>query len=271
VRRSAPPDRLQDLPDPAAGLPSASVASRRARWGANEIVERQAPGWRAVLRDTARDPMIWFLVGTAALFGVVGDTTEAVVLLLAIVPLTGMDAFLHYRTQASTAGLASRLAARATVVRDGGLVQCPVVEVVAGDLAVVAAGEAFPADGVIVAGGDLQVDESALSGEAFPVRKRPLGPDLLAGRGGTGIDAEHWGLAGTRLLTGRASLRVIYTGGETVYGEIVRLAREEVRGRTPLQAAIAQLVNLLLCGAVAVCIALAGFACARASDRSTRW
>ena len=40
-----------------------------------------------------------------------------------------------------------------------------------------------------------------------------------------GVDSTHWGLAGTRLLTGRASLRVAFTGGETLYGEIVSSAR----------------------------------------------
>ena len=233
------------------------VEPRRERWGPNEIVERQPAGWRTVFRDTARDPMIWFLVGTGALFGVLGDITETTVLLLAILPLVGMDAFLHRRTQASTAALKSRLAARATVVRDGRPVACPVVEVVVGDLALVAPGEPFPADGVIVAGEEMQVDESALTGEAFPVRKRPLEPAALAS-GDEGIEAKHWGMAGTRLLTGRASLVVLYTGAETVYGEIVRSARIEGHARTPLQTAIAGLVNLLLSAAMAVCIVLAG-------------
>jgi Ca2+-transporting ATPase len=63
--------------------------------------------------------MIWFLAGVSALYGVLGEAAEALVLLAAIAPLVGMDAFLHRRTQVSTQSLKSRLAERATVVRDG--------------------------------------------------------------------------------------------------------------------------------------------------------
>ena len=71
------------------------------------------------------------------------------------------------------------------------------------------------------------------------------------------VDAEHWGFAGTRVLTGRAHLRVVFTGGETLYGEIVRSAAGGVHARTPLQAAIANLVSALLVAAAVMCLVLA--------------
>ena len=173
----------------------------------------------------------------------------------ASVPLVGMDAWLYRRTRASTEGLASRLAQQATVVRDGAAKTIPALEVVPGDLALVAAGEAFPADGLLVAGVELQIDESALSGEALPVRKRALSAIPRDGDE-PAVDAIHWGLAGTRLLTGEARLRVVHTGRETLYGEIVRSA---IGGgvRTPLQQALARLVSVLVVAAVLACVGLA--------------
>jgi Ca2+-transporting ATPase len=209
-----------------------------------------------LLRDTATDPMIWFLVGTSLLYAALGEFTETFLLLGAIVPLAGMDALLHHRTQASTAGLRTHLAIRATVVRDGVPVSLASEELVPGDLAVVEAGDSFPADGVIVDGSELKVDESILTGESFPVRKRLLGTPPPDGVDAP-IDAEHWGLAGTRLLTGRAVLRIACTGGETLYGEIVRSAQSSARERTPLQSAIGNLVAVLLAAAVVVCAILA--------------
>ncbi len=256
TRRPVTPERFAGIDGPLDGLATATVAARRARWGENEIVERRVAGWWEIMRDTARDPMIWFLVATGLLFAALGDRTEAMVLAVAILPLVGMDAFLHRRTQASTEGLASRLASSAVVERDGTLRTIPVLEVVVGDLVTVAGGEPFPADGLVVAGNELQVDESALTGEAFPVRKRPLDGTGLA-RAEAGLDAEHWAMAGTRLLTGRAWVRVAYTGGETIYGEIVRSARTEGHARTPLQLAIGRLVNVLLVAAVMMCLVLA--------------
>ena len=60
------------------------------------------------------------------------------------------------------------------------------------------------------------------------------------------VDGEFWGAAGTRLLTGEARVRIVSTGGETIYGEIVRSAREGQHERTPLQGAIKALVAVLV-------------------------
>ena len=101
-----------------------------------------------------------------------------------------MDAFLHRRTQASTQGLKSRLAARATVVRDDNAITAVAAELVPRDLVVAAPGEPFPADGIIVAGEGLQVDESALTGESYPVRKQAL-RSLSLTSGEPAVDACH--------------------------------------------------------------------------------
>jgi Ca2+-transporting ATPase len=200
--------------------------------------------------------MIWFLAATSALFGIVGDYTEALIMAAAMVPLVGMDAFLHRRTQASTQGLSSRLAERATVMRDAVWREIRSIELVPGDLVAVTPGLPFPADGLIVAGDSLQADESALTGEAFPVGKVVM-RGALPVAAEVPIDGKHWGFAGTRLLTGEARVRIVDTGAATVYGEIVRSAVRGAHARTPLQRAIANLVTILLVAAGALCLALA--------------
>jgi Ca2+-transporting ATPase len=255
MRRPVPLDRLRDLlAVPERGLTTAEARERRQRHGPNDVVETAgSPSWD-LARATARDPMIWFLLGTAALYAAVGERVEAATLAAAILPLVGIDAFLHRRAAASSAGLRSRLAARATVVRDGAPIEVPAAEVVPGDLVIVRAGEPLPADGLLVGGADLQVEESMLTGEAYPVAKRPLpAPGAVA----AAVDARHWGFAGTRLLTGQARLRVAYTGAETLYGEIVRTAVGGLRPATPLQAAITSLVAVLVAVASVVCLILA--------------
>jgi Ca2+-transporting ATPase len=256
MRRMLPLDRLGDLVLGDRGLTVAEVSARRHLYGPNDIIEVVGRPWLDLARDTARDPMIWFLVGTSALYGVLGESIEAFTLLLAILPLVGMDAYLHRRTRASTEGLSGRLAARATVLRDAVPVQVAATDVVPGDLAIVSASEPFPADGIILAAREVQVDESALTGEAFPVPKQPL-TGVPADGGEPAVDAQHWGFAGTRVLTGGAHLRVVFTGGETVYGEIVRSAAGGVHARTPLQMAIANLVSALLVAAAVMCLGLA--------------
>ena len=251
--RPIPLDKLPPLATGMAGLDAAQVQSQR-QFGFNDIVPETASGWKVVLRDTARDPMLWFLVLTAALFAWLGQTSEALTLVAALVPLVGMDAYLHRRTSASAAGLASRLASSARVLRDGQWQSIPSRELVPGDLVEVVPGEYFPADGLLVSGTGLQVDESTLTGESLPVAKRTLNPSAALPASAA---EEHWGMAGTRLLTGTACMRVACIGRETLYGEIACSASEGSHSATPLQNAIRELVLVLLGGAVVVCLALA--------------
>lgn len=248
-----PLERLPVFASEAAGLTAAQVHAQR-RYGFNDIVAPSRSGWLMVARDTARDPMLWFLVLTAALFAFLGQLAESLTLLAATGPLLGMDAYLHRRTMASSAGLASRLASSARVLRDGRWQEIPARELVPGDLAEVTPGDYFPADGVLVSGESLQADESTLTGESLPVPKRAVA--RAAPLPASAPDA-CWGTAGTRLLTGKALLRVVRVGAETRYGEIARSATEGSHAATPLQTAIGELVTVLLGVAVIACIVVA--------------
>ena len=243
--------------DLGAGLTDSEVERRRATFGTNDIAEKPPATWRKLARDTAADPMIWFLVLTSGLFGAIGQITDMVVLLVAVIPLVGMDFYLHRRTQASLAGLSSVLSATAKVLRNGSEKTVTAAELVPGDVVLVASGEPFPADGLIAAGADLQAEESSLTGEAYPVAKHALAPDeQLETR--LSVDSDHWGFAGTRLLVGRATLRIVSTGKDTVYGEIVKSAIQGPDGPTPLQTSVAALVKVLLIVAGLMCLLLAG-------------
>lgn len=255
ARRPVPLARLQQLIPSLRGLTRIEVDERRQEYGPNEIVETTTHPWWNLLRDTSKDPMLWLFAGVGVLYALIGQFTEALTLLVAILPLLGMDFYLHRRTQASTAGLKTRLATTANVVRDGSVVTVPALDLVPGDLVVIPPGEPSPADGLVVDGTGLQVDESALTGEAYPVPKRPLG-DLPRASGDPLVEEEHWVFAGTRLLTGEARVRVAYTGGETLYGEIVRSAIHGTHEVTPLQAAIGRLVKILIVAALVLCLAL---------------
>jgi P-type Ca2+ transporter type 2C len=256
MHRSVPLDRFDGLPGMTNGLAAHQVDAQCARYGQNLILDAAPGGWIWLLQETAKDPMLWFLVGTSGIFAFVGQWTESAVLLAALVPFLGMDAYLNRRTQASIEGLSDRLATQATVERDGCRRVIASVALVPGDLVVIGAGDALPADGLFVRGERVQVDESTLTGEAFPVRKEALA-QFPRNDAGTRVDGRHWGFAGTRLLTGEALLRVAYTGSETLYGEIVRSATRRARDRTPLQDAVANLVAVLVVGAGLVCLVLA--------------
>lgn len=249
MRVLVPVHRLPHGWEDVRGLEAEEVLARRAQYGRNDVRGRPPRSALQSLREAAGALMLWFLGGTSALYFALGEHVDGAVMLRALVPLPGMDVFLHHRTQDATEGLRGRLAERATVLRDGREAEVPA------DLARVEAGSRFPADGWVVRGQGLQAEESSLTCESMPVRKRPL--EQLPHGAKPALDAVHWGLAGTRLLTGTAWVRVVSTGAETLYGSIIRSAGQEARGRTPLQHAVAHLVALLVGVAAALCAVLA--------------
>lgn len=255
--RSLPLVRLQGLTSLDRGLSASEAADRRVQYGGNDIVEVPGNPWLDLARDTAKDPMLWFFLGTGIIYALVGQRVEGITLAVAILPLLLMDVFLHRRTSASIQGLKNRLATEAAVIRNDATIRIPAVDIVPGEIVLVSPGDMLPADGVFIAGDRLQVEESALTGEAYPVSKHVFRlvslhvPDPL-------VEEQYWGFAGTRSLTGDASrLLVIFTGPETHYGEIIQSAISAKHETTPLQLAIRNLVKILLIAATLLCLGLA--------------
>lgn len=257
MRRIISKQRLNDLQHAESGLSSRQVEARHAVYGANNILEAANNKWLALAGETLRDPMIWYLGGISVLYAILGNHSEAITLILATLPLIGMDAFLHHRTQASTESLSRQLAHSACVIRDGAEQEIPAVELVPGDLVLVRTGEPFPADGLIVTGSELQADEASLTGESHPARKSAFNAKFLFSPEDLAVESEYWGFAGTRLLTGAAAMEVVFTGKQTFYGEIVRTAILSNKTRTPVQTAIDHLVMMLMVISAVLCLILA--------------
>jgi len=82
---------MNQLWDSERGLTTEEAAARRAKYGTNEIVESTQHPWWGLLLETGKYPMLWFFAGTSALYAIVGQQTEALTLMVAILPLIGMD------------------------------------------------------------------------------------------------------------------------------------------------------------------------------------
>lgn len=240
------------------GLDEKEVSKQRSKFGTNEIVERVGSPLLELIVDTLKDPMVWFLVSISAVFYFIGEFTESLILILATLPLIFMDAFLHFRTQASTAGLRSQLSSKVTLLREGKQVIVDSLDIVPGDLVMLSGKNLFlPADGHWEEADSLQVDESVLTGEAFPVKKTSIDFDPFVDSGEALVDTSILGFAGTRVLTGKGVLRVLSTGKSTSYGEIVQSVVTISHERTPLQSAILELTRLLVYASVILCLAIA--------------
>jgi Ca2+-transporting ATPase len=258
MKRKVSFENLSGLLKKSTGLDEIEYSQQRDKFGPNEIVERSVNPWIELLIDTIKDPMVWFLIGIATIFYFIGDHQEAMILYASSIPLIFMDAFLHWRTQASTSGLRSQLSSKVMVVRNGKSIEVDSLDIVPGDLVVVSTENYFlPADGFWEDTDSLQIDESVLTGEAFPVIKSSIQLDPFTKAGKAIVDDKVLGFAGTRVLTGRGYLRVLSTGKNTSYGEIVQSVAKVTNERTPLQTSILNLTSYLIYAALVFCLGLA--------------
>ncbi len=225
------------------GLSSVAARSRLATFGLNRIAperRRMTPA-RLLLKPLA-DPMAVLLIIAAATYLVLHDTFDAIVAAVALLPVSVVTLVLEARADRALDSLADLVSPIARVWRDGRLTTVACERIVPGDVVEVREGDVVPADGRIIADDALAVDESSLTGEAEPVRKRS----------GDGITSRL--AAGTTVLSGRAQFVVEATGSNTRYGSIARLAAAAHPPPTPMQRRMSRLVRRLAVGAAIICL-----------------
>jgi Ca2+-transporting ATPase len=163
------------------GLAANDAAQRLARDGPNEIREQGRRSLFAMIAAQFKDFMILVLIAAALVSGLVGDAEDTFVI-VAIVLLNAMIGFIQdFRAERAMAALKRLAALKATVLRDGHLQTVPAAEIVAGDIVLLEAGSAVPADLRLIAAPRLKVTEAALTGESVPIDKRvePLADPTL--------------------------------------------------------------------------------------------
>ena len=214
------------------GLTEVEAAARLERYGPNEVeAERETPWWVLVLHQFT-DPLIYILLAAAGVTLVLHDFTDTGVI-LAVVALNALIGFVEERrAQKAMRALARMSAPRAEVLREGKPREIPGRDLVPGDVVLLTSGVRVPADLRMLDARDLQADESALTGESLPVRKRTEALEeerLVPG------DQLNLAFAGTVITRGRGQGLVVRTGAETELGRIATAVREIGQTAAPLQ------------------------------------
>ena len=172
----------------AIGLTEAEAQARLRAEGFNDLPKTDHRTFLRIIGDVLREPMFALLLGAGVIYLVLGDLTEALMLLVFATISVSITVVQELRSERVLEALRDMTSPRALVIRDGVRRRIPGREVVRGDAVVVLEGDRVPADAVVVAASNLLVDESLLTGEAIPVRKsagtagaamaRPGGEDL---------------------------------------------------------------------------------------------
>lgn len=220
-------------PFPVPGLTPEEIRASREKHGSNTLKEDTSAGWKKALLSTLTEPMFLLLVFAATLYFVLGELPEGVFMLAAIVLVSAISFYQDSRSRHALEALRSYTTPLATVVRNSTVVQVPSSEIVVGDFAVAAEGTNVVADGEIVQANDFTVNESILTGEAFPVMKT------------ADIAADHLVYQGTTVVTGLALIKITSVGVGTRLGKIGTSIQEIADEPTPLQQQINRFVKIM--------------------------
>ena len=199
------------------GLSEKEAAARLKAEGPNTLPQADRRTFLRIVREILKEPMFALLLGAAAIYLVLGDLKEAVVLGIFACTSVLIAVVQESRTERVLESLRDLTSPRALVIRDGMEKRIAGAEVVRGDLVILAEGDRVPADGIVLAAHDLQCDESLLTGEAVPVRKiaAPGAPPARPG----GDDLPHV-YSGSLVVRGHGQSEIIATGGRSEIGRI---------------------------------------------------
>jgi len=225
---------------PPDGLTSAEAAARLAADGPNALPSAETRSLLALAAAVLREPMFLLLIASAAVYVVLGDLHEALVLGASVLAMVAITVVQARKAERAVDALRDLSSPRALVVRDGERIRIAGSDVVKGDLLLLAEGDRVPADARLGAANELHLDESLLTGESLPA-ERKVGEKVFSG---------------TLVVKGQGRAKVLATGRHTELGRIgVSLATLPAE-RTALERETARVVRLVAGLAIAVCIAL---------------
>ena len=225
------------------GLTEQEARQRLLHDGPNELpVSRQRGLWR-LLVDVVTEPMFLLLVACGAIYMVLGDRREALMLLGFVFVVMGITFVQQRRTERSLEALRDLSSPRALVVRGGQILRTAGRELVSGDTVLLAEGDRIPADLELIEASNLTVDESLLTGESVPVDK---------------TETERV-FSGTLVTQGTARGRVVATGPRSALGRIGQSLAALGGESTPIQQETQRIVKRVAAVglALAACLAVA--------------
>ncbi len=255
----------------AVGLSDAQVAERFRSDGYNELPASKPRNLLAIALEVVREPMFLLLVASGSIYVAVGDVTEGVLLLAFVFVVMGITFYQQRKTERALEALRDLSSPRALVIRNGGRNRIPGREVVRDDLVMLAEGDRVPADAVLLDSTGLSVDESLLTGESAPVRKRAVVGRSVAQRGSPaeqvgnpgeeglsparpGGDDQPFVYSGTLVVQGQGVAQVRATGLNTELGKIGRALQTLVPEATAIERETRWLVRRLALFGAALCL-----------------
>ncbi|MBR5539670.1 MAG: calcium-translocating P-type ATPase, PMCA-type [Clostridia bacterium] len=233
------------------GLSSAEAEKRLAENGKNKLKEAKKDSLIKRFLKQLADPMIIILLIAAAISGVTAAIenegfVDVFIILFVVIMNAVLGVYQESKAEKAIEALQEMSAATSKVLRDGKLTIVKSEDLVVGDVVILEAGDAVPADGRIIDNASMKIEEAALTGESVPVNKMleiinlaDESKDVPLG------DRKNMVYMGSTVVYGRGAFVVTATGMETEMGKIADALANAAEGQTPLQIKLAQLSKIL--------------------------
>lgn len=200
------------------GLTSRQAEAALARYGHNDISRLRKPLFIFQYLGHFRNLLVIILLIAAAISLLVGEITNAIIIVIIVLVSVTLNFFQEYKAGNAADLLKQKIVSKSVVIRDGVRAELPVTDLVPGDLVFLSAGDLVPADARVLDERDLFVNQSALTGEPFPVGKTAGEED----RAKPLAEAGNYIFLGTSVVSGTATALITRTGMATEFGAVAK-------------------------------------------------
>ena len=252
------------------GLSSKEANDRLLANGKNKLAQGKKDSLLKRFISQLMDPMILILLAAAAISGVLavveGESFADVIIILTVVIINAvLGVYQESKAEKAIEALQEMSAATSKVLRDGQIQIVHSEDLVIGDIVLLEAGDAVPADGRLIENASLKVEEAALTGESVPVTKfidiinlKDASKDVPLG------DRKNMVYMGSTIVYGRGKAVITATGMDTEMGKIADALANAAEGQTPLQIKLSQLSKVLTWLVLGICVVIFAVQCLRA-------
>ena len=265
---------LSELGSTRDGLRSGEAAKRLEEGGKNKLAAAKGKSILRRFLEQLADPMIIILLVAALISGVLAvvenESFADVIIILAVVVVNAvLGVYQESKAEKAIEALQEMSAATSKVLRDGKVQIIHSEDLVVGDIIMLEAGDAVPADARILENASLKVEEAALTGESVPVTKFIDIINLKDGEKDVPLgDRKNMLYMGSTVVYGRGTAVVTATGMDTEMGKIAGALQQAEDGETPLQRKLNQLSKILTWLVLGICVVVFGVQLLRAGNFS---
>jgi Mg2+-importing ATPase len=199
------------------GLSQVEAEERLERDGPNVVAKEKHRTWLMRLWENIKNPLVILLMVLGIISYLTGDIRATIMILLMVILGIVLRYVQESRADTAAAKLKAMVSTTATVIREGLRKEIPLMELVSGDIVVLAAGDMIPADVRVLSAKDLFLNQAALTGESLPVEKTSL---VVAEGAQNPLEMPNICFLGSNVESGTATAVVVQTGGGTYFGAL---------------------------------------------------